>query len=96
MNSEAFCYILYHQDDYAGPSTSSSRGRPRKDFNEASKRTKRRRLCELSTIENCLVNSLVGASESSLPSTEIDEVLSLIVNSTPVFVKQEIYRQYLL
>lgn len=74
---------MYHQDDYAGSSTSSSRGRPRKDFNEASKRTKRRRLCELSKIDNSLVNSLVGASESSLPSTEIDssEVLSLIVEA---------------
>lgn len=57
-----------------------SRWRPKKDFSELSKRSKRRRWPELSAIENCPTNTLLNISENYNPSlvlnTNEDEVLS--------------------
>lgn len=77
---------ISQQNDNVEPSPSSSRGRPRKNFNESSKRTKRRRLAELSNLDKSAVNTLLNASASandSLTSTKVDEnkVLSLIGGS---------------
>lgn len=68
------------RNDDTKPSTSSSRGRPKKDYHEFSKRLKRRRLAELSKLDPSAVNKLLNDSNSSLTSVKIDakEVLSLI------------------
>lgn len=69
--------------DEVKPSTSSSHGRPRINFDDTSKRTKRRRLASLSNQDPSLVQSLLNASDSSISCPEIDssEVLSLIVEA---------------
>lgn len=74
--------IPYHFDEVE-PSTSSSRGRPKTNFDGSSKRTKRRRLADLSNQDPSLVNSLLNASDSSLTHPKIDssEVLSLITEA---------------
>lgn len=74
---------LSEKIDDVEPSTSSSRGRPKKAFGEGCKRTKRRRLIELSNIDPSLVDTVFNASDSSLTYSKIDsnEVLSLIVEA---------------
>lgn len=80
------------------PSTSSGRGRPRTKFSDLSKRSKRRRLTELSQVDGSAVSTLLGSakvSDTSL-STNIsaDEVLSLFVEAklyeTSIFVDNEL------
>lgn len=71
--------------DLARPSTSSGRGRPRKDFSDLSERSKRRRLTELSEVDDSAVSALLSSSKvSETPLTtniSADEVLSLFVEA---------------
>lgn len=71
--------VSQHSDEVQ-PST--SRGRSKLNFEEASKRTKRRRLASLSNQDPSLVRSLLDDSHSSsFPKIDSSEVLSLIVEA---------------
>lgn len=75
---------ILQETDNVDSSASCSRGRPKKDFNDSSKRTKRRRLAELSNFDSSAVNTLLNTSgDASFSSTKIDEndVLSLIAEA---------------
>lgn len=67
------------------PGPSCERGRPRKGFSDLSRRSKRRRLAELSQVDDSAVNALLNTSDTSNTSLRLninaDEVLSLFVEA---------------
>lgn len=75
---------ILQQKDNVDSFPSCSRGRPKKDFNDCSKRTKRRRLAKLSSSDTSAVETLLNTSaDADSSSTKIDEcdVLSLITEA---------------
>lgn len=68
-------------EEEAQPSTSTA-GRPLKDFSESSKRSQRRRLAKLSAVDDSAVNVLLRKSDrSTFSQANPDDILSLIVEA---------------
>lgn len=68
-----------------GDKPSTSRGRPKKDFSDLSKRSKRRRLADLTQVDSNTVNSLLSTSGTSDNNLDVnisaEEVLSVLVEA---------------
>lgn len=54
------------------PGPSCERGRPRKGFSDLSRRSKRRRLAELSQVDDSAVNALLNTSDTSNTSLRLN------------------------